>query len=244
MSRSNQEYRDEQHVVMVWFRVKPQHREDVIRLSIDYAERSVSEEPGCRRFDIVQDENDSTRFAYYKIYDSEDDFEAHKDTAHCEEAHTDEVKSWCVDARVCMCKPVFPCGDIQWDAARASAVESEAFQHGLYIYHGPLLVHPDRLKGFKEALRLEALGSVEQEPGCLRFDVHQTKENPCEFYLYEVFVNKEAFDYHSRTPHAQKRVATTADWYATGFSLANSPDIVTGPNLWPPDNWNWRHPIG
>ena len=92
---------------------------------------------------------------------------------------------------------------------------------------------------FIEALRLDALGSVQEEPGCLRFDFHQNLANPAELYLYEVFVNKAAFDCHCQTPHIKAWVETVTDWYTDGFSLGESPALIKGSNLWPPDNWYW-----
>ena len=143
------------------------------------------------------------------------------------------------------CEPIFPLGDdVHWDSARASAVEDAAFHRGLYIVHAPLLVNPDRLGDFIDATRLAAIGSINEEPGCLRFDVHQNSENPNQLYVYEVYVNKAAFDYHTRTPHIQKWIETVNEWYAPEFSPENSPDHVRGCNLWPPDNWHWSstHP--
>ena len=124
-------------------------------------------------------------------------------------------------------------------------MESDAFDGGLFIIHAPLLVSPDRVKDFIDALRLDAIGSINEEPGCLRFDIYQNRENPTELYLYEVYVNKDAFDYHTRTPHIQQWVETVKDWYAPGFSPGDSPDIFRGPNLWPLDNWHWSsgHPV-
>ena len=225
--------------VMVWFQLNPEYLEDGIRVSIDYARSSVSEEPGCRRFDVVQDQEDPTKFAWCEIYDDEDAFEAHKQTDHFRESHRDEIKHWPVSGGMSLCKTVFPIGDAQWDSARPSAVESDAFRGGLYIIHAPLLIHPDRVEDFVEALRLDAVGSVREEPGCLRFDVHQNVENPSELYLYEVYVNRAAFDYHCQTPHIQQWVETVKDWYADGFSLGDRPALIKGSNLWPTDNWHW-----
>ena len=40
------------------------------------------EEPGNRRFDVLQDAEDSNRFLLYEAYASEADAKAHKETGH------------------------------------------------------------------------------------------------------------------------------------------------------------------
>ena len=44
------------------------------------------------------------------------------------------------------------------------------------------------------------LGSI-AEPGCLRFDVAQSKEDPTEFLLWECYVDEDAAAFHKTTPH-------------------------------------------
>ena len=85
----------------------------------------------------------------------------------------------------------------------------------------------------------DAIGSVNEEQGCLRFDIYQNQEDRTALYLYEVYVNKAAFEYHRNTPHIKRWVEEVKDWYAPGFSLADNQDKVVGANVWPPDNWNW-----
>ncbi|MFV1968758.1 MAG: putative quinol monooxygenase [Pirellulaceae bacterium] len=76
--------------------------------------------------------------------------------------------------------------DAHWDSERTSAVESAALNRGLYVIHAPLLVQTDRVQDFVAAVRLDGIGSANEEPGCVRFNVYQNKENAAEIYLYEV----------------------------------------------------------
>ena len=168
---------------MVWFRVKPQNREDSIRISIEYAEGSISDVPGCRR-------HDANRFSYYKIFDDDEAFEDHTQTESFRAAHAKETKTWLVDARLAFTTPIFPFGDVRWDSTEQSGGKDEGANHGLYIYHGTLIFHPDRVDDAQEALVMDAQTSLEQERGCLRFDVHQTRENPTEFWLYQVYASR------------------------------------------------------
>ena len=42
---------------------------------------------------------------------------------------------------------------------------------------------------------------VQTEPGCMRFDVHQSRKDPRRFMLYELYRDDAALDAHRRTPH-------------------------------------------
>ena len=42
------------------------------------------------------------------------------------------------------------------------------------------------------------------EPGCLRFDVLQSEENPSLFFLYEIYKGDEDIAHHRTTEHYQK----------------------------------------
>lgn len=55
--------------------------EDFIEATIKNHEQSVKEN-GNRRFDILQNGEDENAFVLYEAYDSEDDANAHKETAH------------------------------------------------------------------------------------------------------------------------------------------------------------------
>lgn len=57
--------------------------QDAFRNLIDEnARASVREEPGCRRFDVVEPRGEPGRILLYEIYDDEAAFAAHCETAH------------------------------------------------------------------------------------------------------------------------------------------------------------------
>jgi autoinducer 2-degrading protein len=68
-------------VTTVMIRVKEQHVDDFIGATIINHEASVKE-PGNRRFDLLQQADDPTRFILYEAYDSEGAASAHKETGH------------------------------------------------------------------------------------------------------------------------------------------------------------------
>ena len=52
------------YILMVRLKVKEDRIDDFIAASIGDARGSVLNEPGCRRFDIIQAADDSTSFAF------------------------------------------------------------------------------------------------------------------------------------------------------------------------------------
>ena len=74
-------------------------------------------------------------------------------------------------------------------------------------------VKPDHVDDFIQATIKNHEGSV-QEPGNLRFDVHQSLDNPAQFLLYEVYRDAAAIDAHKETDHYQIWRDTVADWMA------------------------------
>jgi quinol monooxygenase YgiN len=70
-------------VVHVHVRVKSEFIEAFQRASIDNARQSV-QEPGIARFDVVQQQDDPTRFVLVEVYRTPDAPAAHKATRHYE----------------------------------------------------------------------------------------------------------------------------------------------------------------
>ena len=69
------------HVTLVHIRVKPASIEAFITATQANHEASIRE-PGNRRFDVLQDPSDVTRFILYEAYATPEDAAAHKLTAH------------------------------------------------------------------------------------------------------------------------------------------------------------------
>ncbi len=58
--------------------------------------------------------------------------------------------------------------------------------------------------GQEEAVKEVLLGMVEptrKEPGCLCYNLHQSKSDKTQFLFYEQWASKEALDAHGKTPH-------------------------------------------
>ena len=70
-------------IVMVYVHVKSQFLDEFMKATLENARESVKE-PGIARFDVIQQEEDPTRFVLVEVYKTEDAPAAHKATAHYE----------------------------------------------------------------------------------------------------------------------------------------------------------------
>jgi autoinducer 2-degrading protein len=67
-------------------------------------------------------------------------------------------------------------------------------------------VRPDRVQQFRAAIAVNAAASVHDEPGCLVFDVQQSKSDPLDYLFYEIYRDEESFYV------AHRAAAHYADW--------------------------------
>lgn len=68
-------------VVHVQIHVKPERLHDFVAATLENARASI-QEPGIARFDVVQSNDDPTRFILVEAYKTPDAPDAHKQTAH------------------------------------------------------------------------------------------------------------------------------------------------------------------
>ncbi len=72
----------------------------------------------------------------------------------------------------------------------------------MFTVLGALAVRPERLDDFVEGIRANAAAALRDEPGCLRFDVHQQVADPTRFLLHEIYADEDAFRVaHRSAPH-------------------------------------------
>lgn len=69
-------------ILFVTVNVKPEHRDEVLKgIHVD-ARGAQHDEPGCLRFDVIQDQNDQNRFYFYEVYKDQAAFDAHLKAPH------------------------------------------------------------------------------------------------------------------------------------------------------------------
>jgi autoinducer 2-degrading protein len=70
------------YTLFVSLQVHPDKRDRFLAAIADNAEASVRDEPGCLRFDVMQDATQPDRFYFYEIYTDPAAFNAHKASSH------------------------------------------------------------------------------------------------------------------------------------------------------------------
>ena len=94
-------------------------------------------------------------------------------------------------------------------------------------------IKPEHREEYIKAILDDARGSVQNEEHCLLFNVIQDETDPNCLYLYEVYRDVKAFEYHTQTPHFIHFFNTTKDWVTQPMTIGK------GAHLFPPDDF-WK----
>lgn len=105
----------------------------------------------------------------------------------------------------------------------------------MYVIIAPVQIKPGSRDEFIEAIVGDAIGSVNHEPGCRRFDVIQDADDENRVWLYEIYDDEAAFKAHLETPHFIKFRDATADIIVDGLQGA----ALGSTNIWPTDE-DWQ----
>ena len=68
--------------IFVTINIKPAYKDSFISAVLDDAVGSVRDEPGCFRFDVLQDESNPNRIHLYEVYQDEAALDAHRQAPH------------------------------------------------------------------------------------------------------------------------------------------------------------------
>jgi quinol monooxygenase YgiN len=69
-------------ILVVEFRIKPEHVPAFEAAILENARAARETEPGCRQFDVCRDPNDPNLFVLYEVYDDEAAIATHVKTPH------------------------------------------------------------------------------------------------------------------------------------------------------------------
>ncbi len=106
----------------------------------------------------------------------------------------------------------------------------------MYVIVAPIQIKPGYKEQYIREMLGDARGSVENEPGCLRFDVIQDANDENRIWLNEVYVDEDAINVHTRAPHFIKWGDAVRDWRDdTALQGAGS----GAHNIWPSDD-EWK----
>ena len=93
-------------------------------------------------------------------------------------------------------------------------------------------VKPDMRQKFLDAIEIDALGSEQDEPGCVRFNVLQDDADENVYYFYEVYRDEAAVEAHRAAPHY-------AVWKAAADTLDGPTERVECTSVFPTDETYW-----
>ena len=68
--------------LIVSIQMKPEYRDQILKGALEDARGSQNDEPGCLRFDVIQDDADPNKIYFYEIYTSEEAFQEHLKAPH------------------------------------------------------------------------------------------------------------------------------------------------------------------
>lgn len=75
----------------------------------------------------------------------------------------------------------------------------------MYTVFVQLEIRPGMLDEFTAGIHENAIATLRDEPGCIRFDVHQDATIPTRFYFYEIYIERQAFEVeHKQAPHYER----------------------------------------
>ena len=97
----------------------------------------------------------------------------------------------------------------------------------MYVLIVSARVKPEQRGRFLEAIEENAVTSVRDEPGCLRFDVVRDSDDPDHYLFYEVYRDEEAFKAHR-----------ASDRFARWREAADT--VLSAPSRRPTPPW-WSH---
>lgn len=103
------------YIVHVFVHVKPAFVEAFKAASLDNARHSM-QEPGIARFDVIQQQDDPTRFVLVEVYRSADDPPRHKETAHYARWRDTVTEMMAAPRQAVKYHNIFP-SETGWDSA-------------------------------------------------------------------------------------------------------------------------------
>jgi autoinducer 2-degrading protein len=101
----------------------------------------------------------------------------------------------------------------------------------MYVVCVTVHVTSEHVDSFIQAT-LENARQSRKEPGNVRFDVLQAEAEPAQFFLYEVYREKEDFARHQQTPHYLRWKESVAPWMAKPRQGVRHVSLFPGEDGW------------
>ena len=72
-------------------------------------------------------------------------------------------------------------------------------------------IDPTQKEAFDARARKHSADSQDNEEGCLMFQVNSVEDNPYQYVMYEIYVDKDAVDTHMNSDHMKAFRSDTAN---------------------------------
>jgi len=102
----------------------------------------------------------------------------------------------------------------------------------MVILHVTVQIKPEHMAEYLEAVRHDAEHSEKDEPGCLRFDVSQAKDDPNRFYYYEVYRDEAALEAHRQAPNFKLYAEKVQPWLAAPTERRFGKNLIPADAAW------------
>jgi len=216
--------------------VKEGSEEAFLAASLANARGSMKEDK-CQRFDVLQLQEDSTRFALVEIYRAAQGPVDHKAAEH--------YLTWREEVAPMMASPR---SATQWDTiypsvASGFAPKALVLERTDPMYFDITHVFVDVVPGMEEEFRAATLANAQasvREAENLRFDVLRGVDDPTKFLLIEVYRTPRGAAEHKETEHYLTWRKTVADMMASPRSAKKYRNHF--PNL--PAGWQCDGDVG
>lgn len=195
------------YAVNAVFTIKEDRREEFIKIIQGDQKSSIADEPGIIRFVVGEDKDKKNTFYLHEEYVDEDAFKKHTEMPHYKpweeftktEPFTEDGKP---EAGFYFCTH---------DAGKKEPIRSG---HAL---NAKFTIKADRRDEFLKIIKHDQEKTLSDEKGSIQFVIGEDKEKENTFYLFEQYVNEEAFKEHNEMPHFQPWGAfTKTDPFAEG----------------------------
>jgi quinol monooxygenase YgiN len=84
----------------------------------------------------------------------------------------------------------------------------------MYVVIVDFAIRLEHAAAFAKAVSENARASTEREPACRQFDVCVSPDDPCSFFLYEVYNDRAGFEAHLASAHYKSFDQLVQPWVA------------------------------
>lgn len=192
--------------MVVSVEVKADRVDEFLKVMENDARRSrdKSIEPGNLRMDVLRVREDRNKFVFYEAYTDTAAVDHHKTTSHYKTWSEFKASGGIVSQTVAKFETT-SLPDWAWQT------ESSGDKPTSSAVLVTVEIKKERLADFLKAMEVDAKKSRE-EPGCFRFDLVRSNDNPNMFMFYEAYADDAAVDHHRTTAHYK----VWGDFKATG----------------------------